>query len=283
MAENSSHCQSSYENLCLTAASASLFTLYFVLSLPLLPLYTCVFVRVYRQWRRRRAKLTWLAVSHLDVMTSHMTVLELVGLNGSLMYGYGTLVADRILLWWGAFTLYISSSGQTLLHLLTCVERYMAIVHPVTYVVLKQRGGVKLRNAFIGCVWLLCFGSVGLMSLSWKYYVLANFALLFFTFIIVFACSLLIIRVLTHPKPGKVGGKKEPTDQSKQKAIGVIVLILLALAIRFLSSMVVQVANFTLNLMVSMDVLSLMWSAMLLSLPSRLVLPLLFFQKTEKN
>lgn len=283
MAENSSNCHPSYENFCTSKASAYLFTVYFLLSLPLLPLYTCVFVKVYRQWRRRRSTSTWLTVSHFDVMTYHMTVLELVGLNGSLLYGYSTLIGDKILLWWGAVTLYISSSGQTLFHLLTCVERYMAIVHPITYVALKQRGGIRLRNAFIGCVWLLCFGSAGLMTINWLYYVLANFLLSILTLIIVFACSLLVIRVLTHPSPGKVGGTKEPVDQAKQKAIGAIVLILLALAIRFLSSLVVQVMHFSLKLLFSIDNLSLMWSSMLLSLPSRLVLPLLFLQKTEKN
>lgn len=280
MVENSSTCHPSYQNLCVSTASAYLFTLYFILSLPLIPLYTCVFAQVYRQWRRRRAAL---AASHSDVMTYHMAILEVVGLHGSLLYGYGTLIGDVILLGWGAFTLYISSCGQTLFHLLTCVERYLAIVHPITYVCLKQRAGIRLRNAFIGCVWLLCFGSVGLLTIDWTYYVLANFLLLICTLIIVFSCSLLVIRVLTHPRPGRVVGNKEAVDQSKQKAIGAIVLILLALAIRFLSSLMVQVMNFSPDLLSSIDKLSLMWSSMLLSLPSRFVLPLLFLQKTEKN
>lgn len=282
MVENSSNCHPLDSRLCFSRASVYLFTVYFILSLPLLPLYTCVFVQVYRQWRRRRSTPTWMTVSHTDVMTYHMTVLEVVGLHGSLLYGYSTLTGNFILLWWGAVILYISSSGQTLFHLLTCMERYLAIVHPVTYVGLKQRGGVRLRNAFICCVWLLCFGSLAFMTLSWTYYVLANFFLLILTLVIVSFCSLLVIRALTHPRPGKVGGNKEPVDQSKQKAISTIVLILLALAIRFLSSMVVQVMNFV-NGQASIDLLSLMWSSMLLSLPSRLVLPLLFLQKAEKN
>lgn len=283
MVENSSNCHPSDSKLCFSRASASLFTVYFILSLPLLPLYACVFVQVYRQWRKRRSTPTRMTVSHTDVMTYHMTVLEVVGLHGSLLYGYSTLTGNFFMLYWGAFILYISSSGQTLFHLLTCVERYLAIVHPVTYVGLKQRGGVRLRNAFIGCVWLLCFGSVALMTINWIYYVLANLLLLIFTLVVVSFCSLLVIRVLTHPRPGNVGGNKEPMDQSKQKAISAIVLILLALAIRFLSSMVVQVMHFSLNGQVSIDLLSLMWSSMLLSLPSRLVLPLLFLQKAEKN
>lgn len=283
MVENSSNCHPSDPNLCFSKASAYLFVVYFILSLPLLPLYTCVFVQVYRQWRRRRATLTRVTVNHTDVLTYHMTVLEVVGLHGALLYGYGTLLGNFILLWWGAFILYISSTGQTLFHLLACVERYLAIVHPVTYVGLKQRGGVRLRNAFIGCVWLLGFGSVVVMAINWMYYVLANLLLLIFVLVIVFSCSLLVIRALTHPRPGNVGGNKELVGRSKQKAMIAIVLILLALAIRFLSSMVVQVLHFYVNGQASMDLLSLMWISMLLSLPSRLVLPLLFLQKAEKS
>lgn len=283
MVENSSNCHPSDSKICFSRASSYLFTIYFIFSLPLLPLYTCVFVQVYRQWRRRRSTPTRMTVSHTDVMTYHMTILEVVGFHGSLLYGYGIFTGNLILLYWGAFILYLSSSGQTLFHLLTCGERYLAIVHPVTYVGLKQRGGVRLRNAFICCVWLLCFGSVPLIIINWKYYILANFLLLIFTLVIVFFCSLFVIRVLTHPKPGNVGGTKEPVDQSKQKAICAIVLILLALAVRFLSSMLVQVMNFFFNGQVSIDLLSLMWSSMLLSLPSRLVLPLLVLQKAEKN
>lgn len=283
MVQNSSNCDHSDPNLCLSEASVYLFIVYFILSLPLIPLYTCVFVQFYRQWRRYRAAPTRMTVSHTDVMTYHMTVLEVVGLQGSLLYGYSNFLGDFVLMWAGASTLYISSTGQTLLHLIACVERYLAIVHPVTYVGLKQSGGVRLRNAIIVCIWLLCFGSVALMSLNWKFYVLANFFLLVFVLVIVLFCSVLVIRVLTHPRPGNVGGNKEPVDQSKKKAISAIVLILLALAIRFLSSIVVQAMHFSVNGTVSIDLFSLLWSSMLMSLPSRLVLPLLFLQKAEKN
>lgn len=283
MVKNSSNCLPPDLKLCFSAASAYLFTTYFILSLPLLPLYTCVFVQVYQRWRRRRSTPTLMTVSHSDVITYRMTVLEVVGLKGSLLYGCSTFIGDFHLMSWSAVVLYISSSGQTLFHLLTCVERYLAIVHPVIYVGLKRRGGVRLRNAFIGCVWLLCFGSVALMIISWTYYILANVFLLVFTLVIVFSCSLLVIRVLIHPGPGNVGGNKEPVDQSKRRAFGAIVLILVALAIRFLSSMVLQVMHFSPNWQVSIDLISLMWSSMLLSLPSRFVLPLLFLQKAEKT
>lgn len=283
MVKNSSNCLPPDLKMCFSAASTYLFTTYFILSLPLLPLYTCVFVQVYQRWRRRRSTPTLMTMSHSDVITYHMTVLEVVGFNGSLLYGFSTFIGDFHLMLWSSVVLYICSSGQTLFHLLTCVERYLAIVHPVIYVGLKQRGGVRFRNAFIGCVWLLCFGSVALMIISWTYYLLANVFLLVFTLVIVFSCSLLVIRVLIHPRPGNVGGNKKSVDQSKRRAFGTIMLILVALAIRFLSSMVLQVMHFFIKWQVSIDLTSLMWSSMLLSLPSRFVLPLLFLQKAEKT
>lgn len=283
MVKNSSNCLPPDLKMCFSAASTYLFTTYFILSLPLLPLYTCVFVQVYQRWRRRRSTPTLMTMSHSDVITYHMTVLEVVGFKGSLLYGFSTFIGDFHLMLWSSVVLYICSSGQTLFHLLTCVERYLAIVHPVIYVGLKRRGGVRLRNAFIGCVWLLCFGSVALMIIGWTYYLLANVLLLVFTLVIVFSCSLLVIRVLIHPRPGNVGGNKESVDQSKRRAVGTIMLILVALAIRFLSNMVLQVMHFFITWQESIDLTSLMWSSMLLSLPSRFVLPLLFLQKAEKT
>lgn len=279
MRSNSSDCLQPGLTLCFSKASSYLFVAYFLLSLPLLPLYTCVFVQFYQRWRSRGSTLTLVTPSHTDVVTYHMTVLEVLGLQGSVLYGTGTLMADWDLVAWGALVLYVSSDGQTLLHLLTCVERYMAIVHPVTYVSLRQGGGVRLRNAFIGCVWLLCLVFVPLMFLSWTSYIVANFLLLTFTLGVVVSCSVLVVRVLLHPRPGNVGGNKESLDQPKRRALCAILLILGALAVRFFSSMMLTVRWFSLY---PVELVLLMWITMLLSLPSKLVLPLLFLQRAEK-
>ncbi|KAK2863367.1 hypothetical protein Q5P01_002900 [Channa striata] len=43
-------------------------------------------------------------------------------------------------MWLGNSIFYFTIPGQTLFHVLTCVERYMAVVHPITYLGLKKKG-----------------------------------------------------------------------------------------------------------------------------------------------
>ncbi|KAI3376422.1 hypothetical protein L3Q82_016443 [Scortum barcoo] len=97
-----------------------------------LPLSIFILHLGHQRWRQQRSFKT---TSHSDFFTLHMAALELISELGS------------------AF------------HILTCVERYLAVVHPVTYLGLKQSGGIRIRNISTGCVWLLCFGWMGVTTL----------------------------------------------------------------------------------------------------------------------
>ncbi|TNN38146.1 hypothetical protein EYF80_051684 [Liparis tanakae] len=85
----------------------------FIVTLLLLILPLCVYVIYlgFQRWRQQRSGTT---MSHSDVFTFHMVVVELF------------------------------------FHTLTCVERYLAVVHPVTYLGLKKGKGIRLRNISIG-------------------------------------------------------------------------------------------------------------------------------------
>lgn len=178
--------------------------------------------------------------------------------------------------------LYIFCSTNSTLMIfdtLTCVERYVAVVHPITYQNLKNVKGVRIRNAAIGCTWLLSFSLTTVMNVKSPILI----AVIFLGFnasclVIVFFCNLCVLFVLIRPGPGKVGGAKQPGNKSKLRAFYTIVFILTTLLIRlgtntFLSSFytsAVPTEDTKCHL-----ILSIMW----MTLPGSMVLPLLFVQR----
>lgn len=93
-----------------------------------------------------------------DVFTYNVALLDLVFIAGFLLFlcgSFSELLQVKIV----AF--YLSAStfpGPVLLHILTCLERYLAVLHPLTYLRLRGSGGTGIRNVALVCVWLLCFG-----------------------------------------------------------------------------------------------------------------------------
>lgn len=47
--------------------------------------------------------------------------------------------------------------------LMTCVEHYLAVVHPITYLSLRKAKGIRIRNITAGRIWLLIFAASGLV------------------------------------------------------------------------------------------------------------------------
>ncbi|KAE8279516.1 hypothetical protein D5F01_LYC23105 [Larimichthys crocea] len=137
---NSSSSHQSHDSL-MTKECAYTFTAIFIVYILLLPLFILVLYIGYQRWRKQRSVATAPMTSHSDVFTFHMVVLELISTFGSSFYGYGTYTNQRKEMQYGLYLYLMSSPGQTLFHLLTCVDRYLAVVHPVTYLRLRQAGG----------------------------------------------------------------------------------------------------------------------------------------------
>ncbi|XP_034722294.1 uncharacterized protein LOC117941363 [Etheostoma cragini] len=182
----------------------------------------------------------------------------------------------------GFYALHIIFPGQILFHVLTCVERYLAVVHPVTYLGLKQSGGVRIRNVSCGCVWLLCVGWSGVLAVFRPFIpVLPFLSLLIFSLLVVSFCSLSVLCVLIRPGPGKVGGDRERVDQSKQRAFCTIMAILVVLLLMFAVSLG-GCALYTASILSYTGTCVALASALWLNLPSSLVLPLLFLHRAGK-
>ncbi|KAM3590576.1 uncharacterized protein V6R79_012110 [Siganus canaliculatus] len=212
-----------------------------VLILPL-----CIFI-IYlgvQRWRQRRPGQT---MSHSDVFTYHMVVMEITNISGTIAACCAVFTGAFHMVMVSMDLLTVSSTGQTYFHLLTCVDRYLAVVHPVTYLRLRTEKGAWIRNIAAGCVWFLCQVNVSLRG---------------------------IIR------PGEGDRARQRVDQSKLRAFHTIMVILGMLLVRFggiiLSEAVfVSAVDDSRKCVVS---LSLLW----FYLPSSLILPLLYLQRAGK-
>jgi len=209
-----------------------------------------------------------------------MVILEFIGVVGETMSCYGIYTDGQFIIEVGSGIFTVVSPGQTLFHLLTCVERYLAVVHPVIYLRLRQGVGVRIRNISIGCVWCICFISASLQVIILGT-VISDFVLLVFSSIVVCFCSISVLLVLIRPGPGEGGGNRERVDQSKQRAFYTIMAIMAALLLRFLSNLVFT-SLYISSVLGDCGEKVLMWSLIWFAVPSSLVLPLLFLQRAGK-
>ncbi|KAJ0006165.1 hypothetical protein NQD34_013438 [Periophthalmus magnuspinnatus] len=235
----------------------------------LVPVFLCVLYLGYRKWKKHPRS----SVSHSDVFTFHMVGEEMLTALGSTLFAYGLFAKVTIAFSFGMSLVNLAGNGQLYFHSLTCAERYLAVVHPVTYLRLKKGGGVTIRNICVGFVWALstCHSltilhSFWLENMIQLWLVMLSLALMFF-------CSVSVLCVLIRPGPGE--GRRTRKNQSKQSSFYTIMAILAALAGRFVNVMVLQ----SLSLFMTLNSCFVMASTLWLSFPSSLVLPLLFLHR----
>lgn len=258
---------------------ANTFIVFTVINLHLIPL--CILVLWLGFLRRTfQGSTTSGATSHSDVLTYHMTAVDIVSALGSLFFCGSIFTCSQWMKMVGYYVYSFTYPGQTLLHCLTCVERYLAVVHPVTYRGLRVVGGVRIRNISIGCVLLICFGSLILTALYFPSFPAApTFAIFAFSIFVVIFCSLSVVHVMIGLGLGKVGGTQ--IDPSKQRAFHTIMAVTGALALRSCGLMALNI-NFELEGTNGNDGCIILMTGVWMCLPSNLILPLLFLHKAGK-
>lgn len=242
----------------------------------LLPLLSLVIYLGLQQWRQQRSTST--TMSHSDFFTYNMIALELISMFGSCFSSFGGNINALNLQVFGFSFFYFCSPAQSLIHLLACVDRYLAVVHPITYLTLRQAGAVRIRNVTTGCVWLLCLGFFALTPLaSNTVFTATNSSIMVFCVLLVSFFSFSILYVLNHPGPGEV---RQRVDQSKQRAFHTIIVIMVAELFRLVGVLVCSLmfgSSALTHLMCAVGS-----SAIFLALPCGLVLPVLFLQRAGK-
>ncbi|XP_058481440.1 uncharacterized protein LOC131456809 [Solea solea] len=232
-----------------------------------------------RRWRQQRSCTT---TSHSDVFTYHSVVLNLIYGLGALLFNCGAYINDQKIYLLGSYLAAPYFPGLTLFQVLTCVERYLAVVHPITYLGLRQSGGVRIRNVSIAFGWLWISAWVGIFHLYYPkiphvpYFVVLATSLVGISF-----CSISVLCVLIHPGPGDVGGNSPRVDRSKRNAFNTMTAILAVLCLFFVSFIVALAVENSQVLSYNVGCAVLI-AALWFSLPVSLVLPMLFIHRSGK-
>ncbi|MEQ2213873.1 hypothetical protein XENOCAPTIV_022501, partial [Xenoophorus captivus] len=250
-----------------------------VKSVLILPLCTFILYLGHQRWRQQRS---FQAVSHSDLFTYHLAVIELFWGPGVICYYFGTYIESKVLLIWGLYDLAIPYYGEVFFHLLTCMERYLAAVHPVIYLGLRNARGIRIRNIAIGSVWMLCFGLSGFNAdITGKTVVIAMLSVLIVSIVVITFCSISVLCVLVRPRPGGNGRQRKQINQSKLRAFHSVTAISCVLWVWFGALFVSYALSMSLVLSESVDCVlnaSVCW----FNLPTSLVLPLLYLHREGK-
>lgn len=262
------HCEHSMQ--CFTVGPGIMvYTAFFIAALLLqLPLCILVLFLGHQRWRQHHT------MCHSDSFTYHFAFMKLFGIAGYTVFFCGLRQTHISLLIRGFCMWNFAWYGETVLHLLTCVERYLAVVHPITYMGLKGERGIRFRNITIGCVWFICSGRMWLL-LSEKVSEIMDLVLMCFCLLIISFLNFSILLILIRPGPGEQPRDRDRLDPSKQRAFYTIMTILGVLLMRFSWNMFWSVHDFITQSCECFIVVSGIW----LDFPSSLILPLLFLHR----
>lgn len=245
--------------------------------LVLLPLCLFIFFLGFQRWRQQTACVT---ENTSDLLTFHQLATEVMSIIGWLASccGFYTHLQEVMMV-----GLYLSTFGmQMSFHLLACIERYLAVVHPITYLRLKQRRWILIRNACICYAWLNSFGVSIVMFLETSIYVsVCVLCVLALIVAIVFFCSLSVLGVLIRSRPGDSSGRRQHVEKSKLRAFYTILSIMTALIFKLGAYILVTSIDASPQFAETTRC-GILLSGFWFSLPSALVLPLLFLQRAGK-
>lgn len=249
---------------------------YVVFILIILPLCILIFYHGRQQWWQNCLNASTPLMSHNDCFTYQLAMMEMVGGIGCFLCCFGIYRNDFLLVSVGLYPWSFSWYGETFFHILTCLERFLAVVHPITYQSLRKEKGIRIRQKIIILVWLLCIAATSSMASKT---IIANSLVMLLGLSVVFFCSLSVLFILNHLGPGGKKGLGKRPDKRKQTAFYTILVIQGSLVLRFTASVIWFIA-ITLD---SNNKCLLMASVVWLCLPSSLVLPLHFLHRTIKK
>lgn len=209
-----------------------------------LPLCALIIYISVRRWLQSSS----VALSHSDHFTYQTLISEFLSFTGMILSGFGGRAHHTPMTFVGLFFFSLTTLVQMFIDTLTCVERYLAVVHPITYRNLKNAQGACVRNVAIGCSWLLSFSVAGFLFINGEHTMtLVLLPVTLSSLTLVLFCSLCVLCVLIRPGPGEGGQVRQQVDQSKLRAFYIILLILAVMLIRLGAIVFITVLYTTLN------------------------------------
>lgn len=237
----------------------------------------CIYVLyvAFQRWWQQRSSSTAAVTSPADVLTYHIVVMTLFGVFGSLAVCCGIHVINYFAIILGFQSWIFAWHGEIVFHILTCLERDFAIVHPINYMKLKRGRGIFIRNIIIVCAWLICILKVVMIKLELNSIILTALDQISVLAIASF-CSLSVFCILIRPIPGK--HRRGGNDRTKQRAFIIIMTSLWILFLRIGWNSILLILLINPELLNCSNVYTGIWLTSL----SSLVTPLLFLHRAEK-
>lgn len=253
-------------NYIFTAFSAT--NLFVLFPLLIISLY----VVLQRWWQQYPAP-----ISQSDCIIFNMAVIELLSLLASISFCIAYYTQVHHIMMVTSQLCFVFISGQISFHILACLERYLAVVHPLIYMHPKKH---TIKKITIVCSWLFNLGQVFLISdddldiIIMVYFIIQTFCLIIMSF-----CSIAVLRVLRRPGVGT--DMKKRVDQKNQRAFNTILAIMITLLIRFCGNLI-SVSFFSSPVFSTTLRCLFIESSFWFGFPSSLVLPLLFLYREGK-
>ncbi|CAL9694321.1 unnamed protein product [Knipowitschia caucasica] len=229
------------------------------------------------QQLRNRAK-----ISHTDIFTYNFVTIQLVAFFGSASQLFSMIMKSELILELVISVYLINTAVLISFQILTCLERYMAVVHPVTYYLsLKSQTWTTIRNLTCVFVWGVsiiqsCMMGVIESVIGYFTYCLIGISV---SFIIVVFCNVCVLHKLLRPRPGD--GVKDSV--SKQKAFYTIAVITGALLLKFGGGVLCVTLYLSYFDEYNSDSSCVLFvSEIWFTLPSTLVLPILYLHRNGK-
>ncbi|XP_057215762.1 C-C chemokine receptor type 8-like [Triplophysa rosa] len=150
--------------------------------------------------------------------------------------------SDILAIWFSSikvmtyFLLGLGITGRPLFQCLICVERYLAVIHPVIFLKYKP---VRYRVICCTAAWIMILGSCLfclLMLSSQKLYIyISFFTVQFLIFLsIQLFCCLAVLRALKQSGPGERGRGREEENHTKRRAFHLILITTVNIVIIYL-------------------------------------------------
>lgn len=272
---SSNHVQLPFSIDCMRTKHGSIiFSVFFITNIfLLLPFCIVIFYLGVRRWQQQRAtSLASAMKSPLDVLHNHFAVIELLIVLSQLGCFCG-IHSNEVILQWSYYVLGFCWIGETSFQILVCLERYLAVVHPLTFMRLRGETGHRIRITVLFSVWLLCAGSIPLVVTE-TFFSYVSMSYVLFSFIVEALCSLCVLRSLVRSGPGEPVQGREKVDRSKHMALYSILAIFGCQSLKVFSYVLWFSSNAS-----TADQCYVIFSEIWMTIPSHLVLPLLILQK----
>lgn len=248
----------------------------------LLPLSGLVLAVGIQQWWSLRRSPTASTVSHSDFLTYNIIALEMIGLFSAGCFNSAIYKKQERNMRSAIFVLFVVFLGRLLFQCLTCVEQYLAVIHPVIYLNLKTRRGMRVRNGIICVLWLMCLGMFVLLILFAPHLPIIPLLICFaFGLLVISFCTLSVLYGLVRPRPGDTYGDRKGVDQSTKKALLHISVLAVAICLKY-TGMLVCISLHASSVLKFEDGCVVLMSSFWFCLPSSLLMPLQFLYKAGK-